>query len=488
VSDEQQAMIDELRELVLRQGEELRVLCARLDDRDAAPGTHAADDPVDIVDAADAAPVQTALSSRRRLLAIAGGAAAFAVGAAVSNAQPAAALGASITLGDTTTSPGGAVHATVIDYSTTSGPGDYFIVTDSAARPSVFNAVLTGYNNLGPNLVAILGRSTIAGGTGVSGTTNNANAFGVSGLATGANGTGLSGSATGGSGIGVQGSSTAAGGTGVFGVAGADSSTAVFGKSTGTNSTGVLGTSTSPSSPGVSGSAAGTNADGVVGAATGLNGDGVAGSAAGDNGIGVIGSTTNVTGYALYAGGTGRIGFAQTLPAGPPATGTFALRDIIGDAAGNLFVNVVAGTPGTFRKLAGPATAGAFHPISPTRVYDSRTPAPSPGALAAGSTRTISVADGRDITSGAVNTAGVVPAGATAVSCNVTVVNTVNAGFLAVNPGGNTVIAASTINWSSSGQILANGIIAALGGDRTLTVIAGAGASDFAVDITGYFQ
>jgi hypothetical protein len=136
--------------------------------------------------------------------------------------------------------------------------------------------------------------------------------------------------------------------------------------------------------------------------------------------------------------------------------------------------------------------AGGFHAISPTRVYDSRVPAPIQGTITAGVNRTVSVAAGRDITTGAVvvGQENIVPAGATAITCNVTVVNTVSAGFLALNPGGNLVVAAASVNWSASGQILNNGINATLNGSRELSVIAGGNAgalTDFVIDVTGYY-
>jgi hypothetical protein len=149
---------------------------------------------------------------------------------------------------------------------------------------------------------------------------------------------------------------------------------------------------------------------------------------------------------------------------------------------------VVSGTPGTWRKLTGPAVAGGFHAISPSRVYDSRSAAPAPGLLANGANRLISVADKRDLTTGAVVTANVVPAGATAIFVNLTVVDTVGSGFLAVNEGGNTTVAASAINWSGPGQILANGLAVPLDASRQVTVIGGGGGStNFILDVGGYY-
>jgi len=76
------------------------------------------------------------------------------------------------------------------------------------------------------------------------------------------------------------------------------------------------------------------------------------------------------------------------------------------------------------------------------------------------------------------------------VLANVTVANTVGAGFLTINPGTTTAIGSSSINWSASGQILNNGVSLTLGGDRQVTVIPGGSngaATDLIIDITGYF-
>jgi hypothetical protein len=155
---------------------------------------------------------------------------------------------------------------------------------------------------------------------------------------------------------------------------------------------------------------------------------------------------------------------------------------------GDLWMCVADGTPGTWKKITGTAVAGAFHAISPSRVYDSRSAAPTPGLLASGASRLVSVADKRDLSTGAVVTANVVPAGATAISVNLTVANTVGNGFLAVNEGGNTVVAASAINWSGSGQAIANGIIVPVNASREVTVIGGVGgATDFILDVSGYY-
>lgn len=171
-----------------------------------------------------------------------------------------------------------------------------------------------------------------------------------------------------------------------------------------------------------------------------------------------------------------------------PTSGTWTRGALLPDTSGNLWLCVTSGSPGTWKKLAGPSTAGAFHALNPGRVYDSRSAAPFQGALIGGNNRTITVADLRDPATGAVTLADYVPAGATAVTANITIVSLSGAGFLTVNPGGVTSVGASTINWSAPGQVLANGVTLTLNSDRQLTVIAGGGGStEFIVDISGYY-
>ena len=169
------------------------------------------------------------------------------------------------------------------------------------------------------------------------------------------------------------------------------------------------------------------------------------------------------------------------------ATPHFA-GDVFHTAEDDIWAVVGDGTPGMLRKLAGPLTAGSFHAVTPGRVYDSRRAEPSPGMLNNGQNRTISVADRRDLEEGWVLEADFVPAGATAVAANVSVVNTSGGGFLAINPGGVTDVGAAAINWWGPGQILNNGVSLTLNGSRELTVICGGnGATDFIIDIAGYY-
>lgn len=211
------------------------------------------------------------------------------------------------------------------------------------------------------------------------------------------------------------------------------------------------------------------------------------------NGFGVWGIALGSLGYGVVAeGGQAQLYLTPGTGLGPSNAVFHGAGEVAYDDTTNaLWACVAQGTPGTWRKLAGPTSAGSFHAIVPARVYDSRKAAPGPqSTLATGASRTISVADGRDPSTGAVTGANVVPAGATAIAYNLTVVNTVGTnGFLAVNDGGNTTVTASAINWSAAGLSLANGSVVKLDGSRQITVICGGTSTscNFIVDVVGYY-
>ena len=85
--------------------------------------------------------------------------------------------------------------------------------------------------------------------------------------------------------------------------------------------------------------------------------------------------------------------------------------------------------------------------------------------------------------------AEVVPAGALAVAVTCTVTNTGGGGgFVSVRPEGTAFANTSSINWFGADQNLAATVISALGGDRQLTLRAGNAATDFVIDVTGFFR
>jgi hypothetical protein len=136
-----------------------------------------------------------------------------------------------------------------------------------------------------------------------------------------------------------------------------------------------------------------------------------------------------------------------------------------------------------------------FIAITPTRVYDSRLDMgdTEDGRISTGDRRLVPVRDGRHAFTGAITTTNLVPAGARAISYNVTVVDTQAAidGYLYVAPSTANEVFASTINWPRDllGS-LANGTQVLLGDDRELRVFCGgSGASThFIIDINGYYM
>lgn len=128
-----------------------------------------------------------------------------------------------------------------------------------------------------------------------------------------------------------------------------------------------------------------------------------------------------------------------------------------------------------------PGSGGRFTPIDPVRVYD--TGADPQGPLAAGVSRFVSTAttqDGRN---------PVVPAGATAVAYNLTVVRPEVGGHLRVMPGDVESSPASAINWTRRGDVIANGLTVQLDAQQRIRVFNAAAESvPFLVDVVGYYS
>jgi hypothetical protein len=230
---------------------------------------------------------------------------------------------------------------------------------------------------------------------------------------------------------------------------------------------------------------------------------------AGWAGVGT-GLTTGVYGYTSRPGGNGVVGFADTSDgvgvrarggkagilitgsgiAAPPTGGaTHSAGEIQFDQNGDLWACVADGTPGTWRKLAGPSTAGAFHAITPIRVYDSRVGAYTPsGLLSRNENRVVAVKDARSAT-GVVTGVDAVPAGASAVAYNLTVTGPQGANYLSITPGDATGFTASAINFNGTTDV-ANGGIVKLDASRQVKVFCGdqAGKTHFILDVTGYFR
>lgn len=229
------------------------------------------------------------------------------------------------------------------------------------------------------------------------------------------------------------------------------------------------------------------------------SGPAILASSTGSEGIGIQAAGRQYAGYfdglgtngiGVRAQGTAVALQLRSSQVAPTARFASAIAGYIDtDVDGNLWYCAADGNPGTWRKLAGPSTAGTFHPIAPARVYDSRAATPAQGVIVNRGTRTVSVADKRNA-DGSVNTANIIPAGATAIAANVAVTGTTDINNFCINPGGDTSHPASTINWFASGQTLANGVVLTLNANREVTIVAGAqgGSAHVFIDVTGYWM
>lgn len=280
-----------------------------------------------------------------------------------------------------------------------------------------------------------------------------------------------------------------------YGVRGDNSGTggaAVFGAASGTSGRDVLGQASGSGGRGVFGRTLSTDGVGVYGLhdTTTASGTGVIGRSRLGTGVTAMGTNIDVS-----AAGTGRMRLTTAGQTGS-ATQTGAVGTIARDSDGSLWYCFATNQ---WQQIAGPGTGGGnggggpvtgtFTPITPARVFDSRIAAiPNSGIFTPNSNRLISVHDGRDVNTGAVNAANVVPPSASAIAFNVTVAQTTGNNFLTVAPGNAAGITASTINWS--GVNLANGSIVGIDNQRRVRVFTGpnAGANAHCIlDVTGYF-
>ena len=160
-----------------------------------------------------------------------------------------------------------------------------------------------------------------------------------------------------------------------------------------------------------------------------------------------------------------------------PASGTHAKGELYTDSEGSLWSCVGAGTPGTWRKLAGPATAGALHILAtPVRIYDSR-PATSPSQ---GPKRARAA-------HAAVNSSHV-PLGATAAMVNVLLVNAgAGNGNFTVWANDTTRPQANTLVWGGNAGRFATFAVTAVDAAAKVQVFASI-TTDLVLDVVGYLR
>jgi hypothetical protein len=161
----------------------------------------------------------------------------------------------------------------------------------------------------------------------------------------------------------------------------------------------------------------------------------------------------------------------RSTPGAP--TGQAFKGDMAVDSNGVLYLCVAAGTPGTWIRVS----HGGVRPLGvPQRAYDSRN---TGGRFSDGESRKISIAG---VVAG-------VPANAVGIVGNVTITNTVGAGFLTIWPTGQAQPTTSNINWTTAFTTVANAfnIGAGSGGDLSVITFGTSGpTTDVIVDVTGY--
>ena len=151
--------------------------------------------------------------------------------------------------------------------------------------------------------------------------------------------------------------------------------------------------------------------------------------------------------------------------------------------------NVVVEVLGYFTPDATATDGTYFHTLEPVRAYDSRVPTPNPGPVAGGTTRNVSVADGRNLDTGAVTVPNVIPADARSIAYNITATNTTSRGWFSVTPGNVSNQVTSSINWPRGNDVVANGLTVALDDQRTINVRSGSPSqTDLVIDLYGYFR
>ncbi len=171
----------------------------------------------------------------------------------------------------------------------------------------------------------------------------------------------------------------------------------------------------------------------------------------------------------------------------PPTTDTTAhsTGELVRDNNADLWLCVVQGTPGTWRKLGGPKTAGQFHVLdTPARVYDSRPfTTPDVGSktpLAANVNRTVDLKANNST----------VPADAIAVTVNLLLINLVaGTGNFTIWANGATKPLANTMVFQNTASANRASTLAITKVDTAaLCQINSSLKTDIVVDVVGYYR
>jgi hypothetical protein len=228
------------------------------------------------------------------------------------------------------------------------------------------------------------------------------------------------------------------------------------------------------------------NSNAIVGQAFasggGISGTGVFGTSDQQDGVGVRAEA--FTGAALQINDSN-----QTMP---PTTGSWTKGAFV-VTGGHVWYCYQTGS-GTSSKWVKLSSTLVTLPSS-VRVYDSRSGQPNQAPNTQGAltfTAAPPTAAFRDVACNkdAVSGTTVVPAGATALLMNLTVISAAGGGALAAFATGTAQPTTSSINWSSAGQVLANSVTSACNASQHVSVgiVASVGASaNFILDVIGYY-
>lgn len=280
-------------------------------------------------------------------------------------------------------------------------------------------------------------------------------------------------------------------GTGVWGKASGDGDTSAVGTG------GYIDNSASPGSAGVVGEANGVAQFGVralSGAGTALYATSESGTAVNgysQSGYGVYGVSDESYG-GLFASPYADLGLGEGTRTAPTSDADYHFwGDVVAESNtttqdSTLWYCVAAGTPGTWRRVAGPTTAGALTLLdAPVRVYDSRV---GQAPLAVGPKTPLDNAVDRDVDC-TLNSSGV-PADAVGVLINLTAVNQSAGGFMSVRADGVAYSGTSNLNWVAASTTTANSCTVKCGTGAKITVRLGGSAatSNVIVDVVGYYR
>jgi len=230
---------------------------------------------------------------------------------------------------------------------------------------------------------------------------------------------------------------------------------------------GVHGAHSGTVGVGVYGDASGSSGIGVYGRATGTAGPGVRGES--ELGPGLVGSGLD---YDVQADGSGRLGLTQAGQAGSAAD-TGAAGTLARDESANLWYCTTSGSPGSWRKLAGPNTLGSLQLLSePESAYDSRLETGGEGRLEKNEVRVVSLAN--------------VPEGATALLLNVTLLKPKGSGSLGITAGDVTA-APPPFLWFKKKQTTANSTVVQPSTGDSVRLHSAGGKMDVTIDLLGYW-